>query len=81
MFELMIKCRITGCPIPTGLQTERTAFDLLPEIKMSSRCFLCDSAHHWTKHEAWLERPVRRDTERGLLTRMWRWLELDARPC
>ena len=57
MGTVMIRCPRTGLAVSTGIETDMTVFQRLPEVPARTRCPLCDEEHVWTAREAWLEEP------------------------
>ncbi len=55
MQVVMIRCPYRGQPVSTGIETDETTFERLPDTLILSRCPLCGLEHVWWKNEAWLE--------------------------
>ncbi len=57
MALIVIKCPKGGEGVPTGMATDRPAWDRLPPIWVGEpfRCPTCGELHSWTKEDAWLE--------------------------
>jgi hypothetical protein len=57
MALIVIKCPTTAEDVPTGMATDRAAWDRLPPIWLGEpfRCPKCGEIHVWTKNDAWLE--------------------------
>jgi hypothetical protein len=54
MSVVVIRCPTTGRTISTGIETDQSTFDKLPDVRTHSRCPLCGFEHFWWKREAWL---------------------------
>jgi hypothetical protein len=54
MALIMIRCRETGKPVPTGLTTEKIQFDSLQGIQFSLVCPICRKIHRWQYRDAWI---------------------------
>jgi hypothetical protein len=57
MALIVIKCPKSGEDVPTGMATDRTAWDRLPPLWVGEPflCPTCRKVHRWTKEDAWLE--------------------------
>jgi hypothetical protein len=57
MALIVIKCPKRDEDVPTGMATDRTAWDRLPPLWVGEpfRCPKCGGIHRWTKEDAWLE--------------------------
>jgi hypothetical protein len=57
MALFVIKCPKGGEDAPTGMATDRTAWDRLPPLWVGEPflCPTCSEVHRWTKEDAWLE--------------------------
>jgi hypothetical protein len=54
MSMIATRCPQTGRAIATGIETDRSTFEELPDIPGKFRCPACGSQHEWCKSEAWL---------------------------
>jgi hypothetical protein len=54
MGGVMISCPNTGKEISTGIETDPSSFESLPDVLTHSRCPMCGLEHAWWKGEAWL---------------------------
>ena len=54
MGKIMIKCPSTGKDIPTGMEADKTAFELSDYKNHSVMCPVCGKSHNWSKKDAWL---------------------------
>jgi hypothetical protein len=52
MSMIVIRCPHTGRDVSTGIEIDRTSFDLLPDILVRSNCPDCGMQHAWWKREA-----------------------------
>ena len=55
---VMIKCRQTGHPISTGIETDRESFRCSPVFFARTHCPICRANHEWFAKEAWLCEPT-----------------------
>jgi hypothetical protein len=55
MGAVMIKCPVTGNPIPTGVAAEREAFARTPVFMARCYCRHCLTEHEWFAQDAWVE--------------------------
>jgi hypothetical protein len=55
MAVIMIRCPRTGLPVSTGIETDDTTFEALPDSLGLAVCPVCELQHTWWKREAWLE--------------------------
>lgn len=57
MGMVMIKCPVTGKPVPTGFGMDRATFDN-PTNQFTNNnvgCPHCGQTHTWSKPDAWVE--------------------------
>ncbi len=56
MPEVVVRCPLTGRPVPTGVLMEHAAFKS-PEddVRSVAWCRYCFGVHAWSKRTAWLE--------------------------
>jgi hypothetical protein len=52
MGVVTITCPRTGQQISTGIETDLTSFDGLPDVLVHTRCPACGLEHSWWKREA-----------------------------
>jgi hypothetical protein len=52
MAFVTITCPRTGGRIPTGIETDRTAFERLPDTAAHLQCPHCGQIHTWRKADA-----------------------------
>jgi hypothetical protein len=55
MSHVMIRCPHTGRAVATGVETDNSTFDRIPDVLMHVQCPLCGLEHSWWKREAWLQ--------------------------
>ena len=55
---VMIKCRQTGHPISTGIETDRESFRCSPVFFARTHRPICQANHEWFAREAWLYEPA-----------------------
>jgi hypothetical protein len=60
MGRVMINCPHTGGPVATGVETDDSSWDRIPDVLMHVFCPLCGLEHSWWKREAWLEDRARK---------------------
>jgi hypothetical protein len=51
---VMIKCPRTGGHVFTGIETDGTSFERMPNASARLHCPLCGDEHAWRKSEAML---------------------------
>jgi hypothetical protein len=56
--RVMIRCKLTGRAIPTGLTADPATWGARPIGLNRVACTDCKQFHAWSKHEAWLEGPA-----------------------
>src|SRR5262249_57860781 len=49
---LMIRCPRTGQPVFTGVETDRTSLQRLPDSGGHLRCPICEKDHEWGRRDA-----------------------------
>lgn len=54
MQAVMIRCPITGQPVPTGLQADRGRFGATAVFFARVQCPRCNSEHEWFARDAWV---------------------------
>jgi hypothetical protein len=54
MSSLMIRCPKTGLDVWTGVDTDPTSLEAIPEAFYFTACPHCGSRHPWGRDEAWL---------------------------
>jgi hypothetical protein len=54
MATLLIMCPVTDSPISTGIETDQSSVDRLPDVLSRTRCPKCGREHVWWPREAWL---------------------------
>jgi len=52
MGVLLIRCPIAGREFPTGIETDRDSFELIPDTLAQSQCPFCGTRHWWSKRDA-----------------------------
>ncbi len=57
MGAVVMRCPATGKVIPTGLISEREAFERSPVFFADTYCPLCEASHRWFARDAWVEEP------------------------
>ena len=68
MGAIMILCPRTGTPVPTGVETDQTGYDAMPDGRFVMHCWQCGGDHQWSKRWATFvpDAPARRsDTTVG----------------
>jgi hypothetical protein len=58
MGAVMIRCPRTGRAVATGIETEPSIFQGLPQVSARLCCPICGEQHAWTVAEAWLAEPT-----------------------
>ena len=61
MAFLMIRCRYTGWPLFTGIETDSKNLNCFPNVPASAKCPHCGHDHTWSKSDAWLSESPMRD--------------------
>jgi len=55
MGTVMIRCPRSNQAVSTGIETEQSVFNRLPEVAARLHCPLCGGEHFWTARNAWLQ--------------------------
>ena len=54
MARVMVKCPNTGGHVFTGIETDATTFERLPDAVARTQCPHCGDEHEWRKADAML---------------------------
>jgi hypothetical protein len=54
MSTVMIRCPVTGHPVPTAIEIEASVFRQLPNVAAKMTCPACGQEHIWNTGSAWL---------------------------
>ena len=55
MGVVVIRCRVTGATISTGIVADGNTFACSPVFIADTYCAMCDTQHRWFARDAWVE--------------------------
>jgi hypothetical protein len=57
MSVVLIRCPTTGRELSTGIETDASTFEQLPDIRSQLMCPICKLDHVWSTRDTWLGNP------------------------